>query len=89
MPCLNSASDAAPLNQSESIIFLLEEPAVKSVSYVLLFVTACLFSACGSEAPLDSGAVTPDVQSEMEKEKQEVFDAESAHRAAQAQQGKN
>jgi len=32
---------------------------------------------------MDSGEITPDVKSEMEKEKQEVFDSESAHRAAQ------
>ncbi|QDV19812.1 hypothetical protein Pan153_44810 [Gimesia panareensis] len=58
---------------------------MKLMSYVLLFVTTCLFTACGSDAPLDSGDITPDVQTEMEKEKKEVFDAEAAHRAAQEQ----
>ncbi|KAA0139910.1 MULTISPECIES: hypothetical protein [Gimesia] len=56
---------------------------MKFASCLILFAAASLLSACGSEAPMDSGEITPDVKSEMEKEKQEVFDSESAHRAAQ------
>jgi len=86
MSCLYTSCGANPLclNLQNIHCFTLKDTVVKFASYVLLFVTACLFSACGSEPPMDSGEITPDVQSEMEKEKQEVFDSESAHRAAQA-----
>ena len=62
---------------------------MKLLSYVMLFSALCLLPGCGSgEEKLDSGEITSEVKSEMEKEKQEVFESESAHREQQAKQAK-
>lgn len=55
---------------------------MKLLSFSLLFLALCLLPGCGSsDETLNSGEITSEVKSEMEKEKQEVFETESAHRA--------
>lgn len=62
---------------------------MKLLSYTLLFMALCLFPGCGSsDETLSSGEITSDVKSEIEKEKQEVFESESAHRKMQEKQAK-
>ncbi|MCA9014652.1 MAG: hypothetical protein KDA77_04890 [Planctomycetaceae bacterium] len=62
---------------------------MKLLSYVLLFSVLCSLAGCGSsEETLNSGEITSEVKSEMEKEKEQVFAAESANRAAQETQTK-
>ncbi|QDV52425.1 hypothetical protein [Gimesia fumaroli] len=57
---------------------------MKLLSYYLLLLALCLLPGCGSsEESLTSGEITSDVKSEMEKEKEEVFAAESANREQQ------
>lgn len=62
---------------------------MKLLSYVMLCSALCLLPGCGSgDETLNSGEITPEVKSEMEKEKEEVFAAESANREQQANQAK-
>lgn len=62
---------------------------MKLLSHALLLMALCLFPGCGSNnETLSSGEITPEVKSEMEKEKQEVFESESAHREMQEKQAK-
>ncbi|QDT44287.1 hypothetical protein Pan241w_43960 [Gimesia alba] len=62
---------------------------MKLLSYRLLLLALCLLPGCGSgDESLDSGEITSEVKSEMEKEKEEVFAAESANREQQAKQAK-
>ena len=62
---------------------------MKLLSCILMLAACCLLSACGgSEDELDSGEITPDVKAQMEKEKPEVFESESAHREQMQQEAK-
>ena len=62
---------------------------MKLLSCILMFAACSLLSACGgSEDEMSSGAITPDVKSQMEKEQEEVFQSESAHREAMQQHAK-
>lgn len=62
---------------------------MKMVSLNMLLLAMCLLVGCGSgDETLTSGEITPELKAEMEKEKEEVFAAESAHREQQAAQAK-
>ncbi|WP_339727137.1 hypothetical protein [uncultured Gimesia sp.] len=62
---------------------------MKLLFYSLLLLALSLLPGCGSDdETLNSGEITSDVKSEMEKEKEEVFAAESAHREMQSNQAK-
>ncbi|MFK7778987.1 MAG: hypothetical protein QM501_12860 [Gimesia sp.] len=62
---------------------------MKQLSYSLLCAALCLLPGCGSsDDTLKSGEITAEVKSEMEKEKEEVFAAESANREMQVKQKK-
>jgi len=60
---------------------------VKLLSCSLLLLAFCILPGCGSEEEkLDSGEITPAVKEEMEKEKQAVFESESAHQEMEKKQ---
>lgn len=61
---------------------------MKLLSYFLMLTACCLLSACGGAEEMNSGEITPDIKTQMEKEKEEVFQSESAHREQMQQQAK-